>query len=219
VSEFYFIMADIKRLNPDLGGSEVNLVDRGPIRSTRHLPDRRVETTKDLFFWLKTKDPFPVPEPVEFTGFFPTVLETDMPISERGFPLVSRAFLAALLEVRDFPHRVITTRITDDVEASGSDPDYPVGGTTDDYVLLQVLEHLDILDLERSEYRDYDEETRKVGWLDKAVLHIPEEGLPPLFRLTATPTKLLVSAAGRAALEAAGIRGVRFYEHPELFYL
>lgn len=212
MSEFYFIKADIRRLNPDLGGSEVNQVDRSPIRSTRHLPDGPVEMTRDLFSWLNTQDSFPVPEPVEFTGFFPTVLETDMPIAERNLPFFSRAFLAALLEVRDFPHRVITTRITDDV--SGGDPDYPLGRTTDDYVLIQVLGHLNILDLERSEYSNYDEEIDRVRGLKKTVLRIPEAGLPPLFRLTASPTLLLVSAAGRAALEAAGIRGARFSDNP-----
>ncbi|WP_291432449.1 hypothetical protein [Deinococcus sp.] len=214
MSEFYFLMADIDRLNPDLGGSEVNQVDRSPIHATLTTPDGPVEIAEDLFFWLGTEEPFHVPEPVEFTGFFPTVLETDMPIAEKRLPLISRALLTTLLEVGDFPHRVITTRITDDVEASGGDPDYPVGRTTDAYILLQVLGHLDILDLERSEYGRHNERTGSVTGLEKAVLHLPKSGLPPLFCLKPARRHLLVSAAGRAALEAAGIRGVRFSDNP-----
>ena len=212
--EFFFVLPDLDRLHPDLNGSEVNPVDNNPSRAEYTTMYGREELEEDLRFWLNTAEPFQVTEPVELTGFFPTLLETDMPIMRPQLPLVSRKLLETLRSVGDFTHRALATRIKDDVESSGGEPNYPVGRTTDQYVLIQVLEHLDILDLEHSRYSSHNERTGSVTGLEKAVLTIPAAGVPPLFRLRAARTHLLVSAAGRAALEASGIRGVRFSDNP-----
>ena len=47
-------------------------------------------------------------------------------------------------------------------------------------------------------------------------LKVPPEGLPPIFRIPQLPTRLYVSAQGREALIADGIRGVDFKSCLEL---
>ncbi|WP_019009581.1 imm11 family protein [Deinococcus aquatilis] len=145
---------------------------------------------------------------MQLTGFLPTVLETDAPVSESSLPLYSKRFLNILEAVGDVAYRSFSTQIEDDVTGAGDD-DYLLGRINEDFVLIQ-FPHLDILDLEKSTYSSYDEELGTVTALNEVVLKVPEIGLPPAFRLKAYSPYILVSAAAKTALEQAGIRGVRF---------
>jgi hypothetical protein len=77
---------------------------------------------------------------------------------------------------------------------------------------MHLTEHIDALDWDNSICeRDPDlPDWVKQFSLKKLVITPPPGGLPPLFRLSAKRTRLFVSAAAKAALEDAGIRGVRY---------
>ncbi len=210
--DFYFLRHDHSRLNPDLGGNEFELVYPKEVTSLFHTLDGPEEATFPLEFWLRTDEPIQIDEPVQFTGFFPTILKTDAPMAETDYPLFSRKFLDVLESVGSVGGQVFKTQIEDDV-LDGGNLDYPLGRITDRFVLIQ-FSHLDILDLEKSTYSRLDEELRMVGGLSEVVLKIPLEGLPPAFRLRASASHILVSAAAKEALEAAGIQGVIFTTGP-----
>jgi hypothetical protein len=157
-----------------------------------------------------------LPEPVEFDAQKDVLGSIDYFTTVPTWPVMSRRMLDVLLSVRAFPHQVIplvmheTPVLSDDVETQGG-PYIRTGRVNHDYVAVQLLEHLDVFDWENSVYElDPDFPGEIDGFPEKLVLKEPESGFPPLFRFKPLETLLYVSAEGRAALEAAGIRGVRF---------
>jgi hypothetical protein len=154
---------------------------------------------------------------VEFQGYESSLSDTDYPYNNVRWPIMSKRMLNTLLSVREFSHR------TWDVPFVGFPDNAPEGllreGLRDgvrhdnEFVAVQLLEHQDIFDWENSVYRMrklHDEAPETIRDIRKLALHTPEEGLPPIFRLKVDPVLLYVSPEGRAALEAANIRGVRF---------
>jgi hypothetical protein len=156
---------------------------------------------------------FPV-HGVEFHGYESSLSDTDYPYENIGWPIMSKRMLNTLLSVKEFPHR------TWDVPFVGFPDNAPEGllreglrggvRHDDKFVAVQLLEQLDIFDRENSTYKDSDILPGAVNSIRKLALHVPEEGLPPIFRLKVSPVQLYVSPEGRAALEAAHIKGIRF---------
>jgi hypothetical protein len=151
---------------------------------------------------------------VEFQGYESCLSNTDFPLNNVGWPIMSKRMLGTLLSVREFPHRYW------DVPFVGFPDNAPVmmleqglrGGIRHDneFVAVQLLEHLDIFDWENSVYEMHSIFPDEVDRIRKLALKVPEEGLPPIFRLKISPVQLYISPEGRAALEAANIKGVRF---------
>jgi hypothetical protein len=157
------------------------------------------------------------PNQVEFQGLLSTVRQTDYPVILERWPVMSKRMLEVLESVGSFPHRVVSTRILDgDLGRSLAEGErrFDEQGNfkpefyTDDYVLLQITEHLDAMDLERSIYRRYDPEINSVSGLRKPVFKDIGREYPPIFRPTHCPTRLFISDAAKQALEAAEIRGL-----------
>jgi hypothetical protein len=151
---------------------------------------------------------------IEFHGYESSLSDTDYPYASVSWPIMSKRMLNTLLSVKEFPHR------TWDVPFVGFPDNAPVmmlekglsGGVRHDneFVAVQLLEQLDIFDRENSTYKTYTAMPDEIMSIRKLVLKVPEEGLPPIFRLKVAPVLLYVSPEGRAALEAANIKGVRF---------
>jgi hypothetical protein len=133
---------------------------------------------------------------------------TDFPYNRQGWPIISKRMLEALLSVREFPHQVIPIMMLSDHADSDE--------KSDEFIAVQLLEHQDVFDWEQSIYERDPEVPNCIEStsLEKLVLRTPPKGFPPLFRIGTAPlqTKLYVSAEGRTALEAAGIRGVNFVQ-------
>jgi hypothetical protein len=88
-----------------------------------------------------------------------------------------------------------------------------VSGTeNDNFIAVQLLEHLDLLDWENSIVEPSFILPDQIMGVQKLVLKETTYPLPPLFRLSAYPTALLASSQARIALEEAGIKGVVFKE-------
>jgi hypothetical protein len=151
---------------------------------------------------------------VEFHGYESSLSDTDFPYANVGWPIMSKRMLDTLLAVRKFPYRYW------DIPFVGFADNAPEEllrkGLRDgvrhenEFVAVQLLEQLDIFDWKNSVYEMDEMFTDEIVEICKLVLKVPEEGLPPIFRLKVYPVTLYVSPEGRTALEAANIRGVRF---------
>jgi hypothetical protein len=158
------------------------------------------------------------PNPVLFQGLLSTVRQTDYPVMmAKTFPLMSKRMVKVLESVGSFPHNVLPARITDGAigrRLNDEDNHYDAEGNlkseyyTDDYVLLQLTEHLDAMDLERSEYEEYDAEINRVSFVDKFMFKDIGREYPPIFRLTSSPIDLFISEAAKEALETAGMKSL-----------
>lgn len=163
-------------------------------------------------------EPRQVPEPVLFEANFKVTKHSDYPCNDVNWPIMSPRMLEVLLEVGAFPHRLIPVRLVNR-KVLGPARYLPHGSLRpevidDRFSAVQVTEHLDVVDWERSEF-----ERKRLGVattysFDKVVLREPPGGFPPLFRIPQKASLLLVSAEARRALEAAGIRGIQFLKLP-----
>jgi hypothetical protein len=167
-------------------------------------------------FW--NPQPLNLPEPVEFDAQTDVLGSIDYLDDALSWPIMSRRMLNVLLSVKAFPHQVIplvmheTPVLSEEVGREGG-PYIRTGKVNHDYVAVQLLEHLDVFDWEQSIYKRHPRLSGELkGFPEKLVLKEPNDGFPPLFRVKPLETLLYVSAEGRAALEAAGIQGVRFIE-------
>jgi hypothetical protein len=157
------------------------------------------------------------PNPVEFQGLLSTVKQTDFPVIEEGWPVMSKRMVEVLESLGSFPHKILPARILDgDIGRSLAEGDrrFDEQGNfkpefyTDDYVLMQMTERLDAIDLEHSVYRRYDPEVNMVSGLRKPVFKDIGREYPPIFRPLHSPVDLFISDAAKQALEAAAIRGL-----------
>jgi hypothetical protein len=162
-------------------------------------------------------------EPILFQGLLSTVHQTDYPVTMgETFPIMSRRLVEVLESVGSFPHQVIPVRILDGAigrRLSDGDNRYDTEGNlkpeyyTDDYVLLHLTSHLDAMDLDHSEYEDYDPATNSIMFVDKFAFKDIGKEYPPIFRLLHCPSDLFISEAAKQALEAAGMRSLWLTSH------
>jgi hypothetical protein len=198
----YRLMHDTETMNSDLG-SHAQVV---PFEGYEQVSISMSDPSETVEF----------PNPVQFHGLLSTVRQTDFPVIEEGWPLISKRMLEVLESVGSFPHRSLPTRILEgDLGRSLAEGDrrFDEQGNfkpefyTDDYVLLQITEHLDAMDLERSVYRRYDPDINSVSGLRKPFFKDIGREYPPIFRLSNCEVFLFISDTAKQALEAAGIRG------------
>lgn len=159
---------------------------------------------------------FKLPEKIEFETVGDIIHHTDYPYCKPQWPIMSKRMLDTLLAVREFPHQTIPVTMVDiQMYYDESVGDYVAPEERiEDFVAVQLLEHLDVFDWDNSIYTVNPKRPHKPSHVERLVIKEPEEGLPPLFRIGTVKlrTHLYVSPEGRAALEAAGIRGVRFID-------
>jgi hypothetical protein len=162
------------------------------------------------------------PNPVEFQGLLSTVRQTDFPVIHEGWPVMSKRMVEVLESVGSFPHRVIPVRILDgDIGRSLAEGNrrFDEQGNfkpefyTDNYVLLQLAEHLDAMDLERSVYSRYHPKANMVSGLRKPIFKDIGREYPPIFRPLHSPTDLFITKKARQALEASGIQGFQLVDY------
>ena len=135
----------------------------------------------------------------------------DYIVTNPDLPVMSKRMLSVLESVGYFPHQTISVTIEDTVLVTGTDGKLqPSGKINTDYVAVQLLEQLDIFDRKKSIYEPSFINPNDVGDIDKLVLKVPPQGLPPIFRIKDNRTYLYVSPEAKTALEEAGITGIRF---------
>jgi|GEM_PF-2354620 len=151
---------------------------------------------------------------LRFHGVHSVVADDDYPVNDVGWSIVSEEMLEVLRSVGDFPHEAIPIDVVDASADATAPP-----AVDRRFYMLHVPEHLDsaFLDEEASvAVRLPESLTNMEGMLSAPTSFVfddevlAEEPLPPFFRLEAYPWGPVVSAAAKEALEAAGIRSVRF---------
>lgn len=192
---------------------------------TSHLPGEVLDAELKRFDgwsrcagWHSTRD-MEIPPEIHFEANFSITRKSDYPSNDVVWSLMSPEMIAVLTSVGDFSHRTIPVRFLD---RSVHDADrYLPDGTVrpevvdDRFAVVQLLEHVDVVDWERSEFRRSRIDPESVARFSRLVLVEPPGGLPPLFRIPAKTSMLFVSVAAREALEAAGLRGMVFEDLPD----
>jgi hypothetical protein len=161
--------------------------------------------------WQSTRQ-IAVPGRIFFEANLRSVGQIDFPLNNVAWPIMSRRMLDVLLRVRPFSHRTIPVTMLDDTVPTDrrlDDLGDPRPGVADErFAAVQLLEHADLIDWEQSEVLPRKSTSGGTQVITRVVLRESPGGLPPLFRLSANPSALFVSADARAALEAAHIHGV-----------
>jgi hypothetical protein len=148
-----------------------------------------------------------LPEHIEFDCDGERILSSDYPYIKEQWPIMSRRMLDTLLAVQDFPHQVIQVVMKDIFVPAKFEENH-------DFFAVQLLDHQDVFDWKMSTYETNSERSDIISRLDKLVLNVPQNGFPPLFRVSAIPirTTLFVSVEGRLALDQANVKGVEFID-------
>lgn len=157
---------------------------------------------------------FKLPNKIEFETVGDIIHHTDYPDCKPWWPIMSKRMLDTLLSVQEFPHQTIPVTMIDTqrhYDESVGKYIVPREGL-EDFVAVQLLEHLDLFDWEKSVYTLELEQPITINRLERMVLKEQDGGFPPLFRIATggVRTRLYVSPQGRAALEDSDIRGVDF---------
>jgi hypothetical protein len=164
--------------------------------------------------------PFLGSEPVNFVGFLDRLPhQTDFLSADYFEPIISKRMLYILHSLGNFSHKAISVRIYDYSFQYQGENNYegnatPLAGKfNEDYVGLQLLEHIDGIDAENSEFRPSLNPDILPPQIINLVLKEPAKGFPPIFRLnrSAESIHLFVSPAAKEVLEDSGIKGIRFF--------
>jgi hypothetical protein len=159
-----------------------------------------------------------MPEEIVFTGLKDWLSPTDYPyIREvKNWPIIFRRMLDVLLSVGEFPHQAIPVVFKSIDHPGYSDEERRAKSLirNHDYIILHLIEHLDVFDMERSEYSTDRgvADPEKIFLIDvyNVVLKEPLGGFPPIFRIKEYEYSWYVSAEAKQALEEAGIQGLDF---------
>jgi hypothetical protein len=166
---------------------------------------------------LSSTKEYNLPQPIRFDANFRTLARVDYPYNNVRWPIMSSRMIQTLEAVGEFSHKAIEIVMLDDTilppdryDQSGKPRNPKLENR--DFRALQLLNHLDAFDWEKSVAERDEDLPARAQSIDKLVLKEPAGGFPPLFRLSVYPVALFVSSAARTALEKAGIGGVDLQE-------
>jgi len=156
---------------------------------------------------------YKLPEPVLMVGNLKKVSKLDYPYTDTGWPIMSakmRAVLQGLngCRTRAYPLRMIDDTLDDPSVYFDSvdDPKHVITG----FSAVQILDRVDSFDWEESVYTRSQYVPGLVSELEKLVVKEPTNGFPPIFRLDAYPSLLMITEETKAAFEDARIEGVEY---------
>ena len=180
----------------DKGAADAILIDE--------LPEQ-----KNLDFVFTDPEQIDSINEIRLEGLLSDIENLDYILTRPNLPVMSKRMLSVLESVKDFSHQVIPV-VIEDMEMAFFGSLERSGKVNTDYVAVQLLEQLDIFDRENSVYSPNSISPHGVGRIRRLVLKVPPQGLPPIFRIIENSTYLYVSPEAKAALEGAGITGIRF---------
>lgn len=183
-----------------------------------HLGDDDFDATLVRFEGWETlaglipQEPLAIPENVFFEANVETLKSIDYPINDASWPIMSARMLAVLNSIGSFEHRAFPVVMLDDTvppEKRFDQSGKPRAGVAvSGFFAVQITKYTEAFDWERSEYDRDEVFPGEVYLIHRLVLR--DIVLPPLFRMTARSRPLMISSAGRTALDKAGIRGIEF---------
>lgn len=169
--------------------------------------------SKDIIAFIKPRAR-KIPNKIYFQANFRLLNRTDFPNNDVKWPIISKKMYNTLLSCGNFPHKIYPIIMVDDTvpweERTDKNGILREDIINTDYVAIQITEFTDVFDYENSKYTESGIFPGKVGIVEKLVLKIPENGLPPLFLLKEKSTSILVSKEAKEILEKEGIRGIEY---------
>jgi hypothetical protein len=160
--------------------------------------------------------PYDENESIKFLGWLNRLPETDFPHNKPGLLLMSKKMLETLCSVGSFPHRVIPARIFSydleyDIDEYLDCQNLDANLCNEDFIIVQLLEHLDAIDRERSTFKTSPAFPNDPPEVDQLVLREIPGGFPPLFRVNGYETYAFASPEAKQALDRTGIRSVKYF--------
>ncbi len=152
-----------------------------------------------------------LPDKMAFGTTFDTLAWNDYPTNNVHWPIMSTKMVDTLLALSPFAHRAIPITMLDKRigELVDGKP-LPLDTKNHDYMVVQLLEHSDFFDRERSTYVPHPRLPDIVRRVKDLHLITPPDGFPPIFRLSVSPAYLFVSGTAKLALQKANVGGVKF---------
>jgi hypothetical protein len=167
-----------------------------------------------------------IPNPLRCWAEMSRTIYTDYPYCDYlSGSIMSKRMLEVLLSVKSFGHLVYPVELID------WELTPPRGFTVPnnyDYILIQLTEYTTVFDYEKSVYskRKYTvprynkngEEEWFVSNVEEFSFTVPQNGLPPIFRVEESPVRLFVSDEARQALKESKITGIKYLALQGLAY-
>lgn len=158
-------------------------------------------------------EPIVHPNPVIFQGYLDVVKHIDYPEPDNNWNVMSRRMYDVLLSIGDFPHRVIPVAIVD-WRVQRKDWYNEAGELRKEiclwnYLAIQMTEHLDVFDYEKSKYTTDEDNRDEIVSIDEYVFRDSSK-LPPIFKISAESFYTFVSSKAREAMKEAKITGTRY---------
>jgi hypothetical protein len=172
--------------------------------------------------FLERVVPYDGPEPINFLGFLDRLPDqTDFLNNELLWTIISRRTLYLLKSICQFSHKEVPIniydyRLKDSLNNYLEIEDLSPEVCNRDYVILQLLETVDAVDVEYSKFEEVDLDDSDPPEVTQLILREPKNGFPPIFRLANSDEfstsyfRLYLSLAAKEVLENAAIKGIRF---------
>ena len=139
--------------------------------------------------WQST-DRIEVPNRIFLEANLKALSQIDYPLNDVAWPIMSRRMLDVLLSVGPFPHRLVPVIMLDDTVPADrrfdDSGDLRPDVANDRFGAVQLLQHVDLLDWEKSKYLPDKRTPGEVRMITRVFLKESAEP-PPLFRLSAKP--------------------------------
>lgn len=155
-----------------------------------------------------------LPEKIYFEANIRTLKETDFPLNNVNWPIISKKMYNTILSCGNFPHKTIPLIMIDDTVPK--EERLNIKGLirseiiNEDFMAIQITGYTDFFDYKKSVYEEDDLFPGEVGVIRKLAIKIPPSGLPPLFIIKECGSKIFISSEAKEAFEKAGIKNVVF---------
>ena len=141
---------------------------------------------------------------------------TDYPITDLTFPIISKKMIDILLSVKKINIKYFQTIMIDDTflddyldENGKLNQNIPLNTS---FFAIQFLQVEDVFDYSTSIFKPMRSNPELPGIIKKMVLKEPENGFPPLFKIKESLPNIFVSQEAKEALEEQNIKGCIFEE-------
>jgi len=189
-----------------------------------HLIDMDFDASSEPFIGIDTigydmmnTESFNMPKEIYLRANFNVIPNnTDYPITDLTFPIISKKMIDILLSVKKINIKYFQTIMIDDTflddyldENGKLNQNIPLNTS---FFAIQFLQVEDVFDYSTSIFKPMRSNPELPGIIKKMVLKEPENGFPPLFKIKESLPNIFVSQEAKEALEEQNIKGCIFEE-------
>lgn len=160
---------------------------------------------------------FDHPDIILFRGYMDILPEIDFIVTDSNAPILSKKLISIIESLGSFPHRTIPCGVVDYTLSTNKTFENfdnsilkPETKINKDFEMLHLLEILDVLDYEKSEFIMSKRKPDRISLIKKFVFKEPKRGFPPIFKIEEKLSNLFITESVKNELDAAGIKGVTY---------